>query len=106
MIIVEGAERSGSRRLRFSSGFNFQTLAPGAVRVSVAHEFSCDVAIIGSVSNELWCAVEAQQDLATSAPFRNLASSSESCASEQLLADFAPAGVREAGGLGGLRRWG
>ena len=31
------------------------------------------VAIIGSVSNELWCGVEAQQDLAKSAPFRNLA---------------------------------
>jgi hypothetical protein len=35
--------------------------------------FSRDVAIIGSVSNELWCGVEAQQDLAKSAPFRNLA---------------------------------
>jgi hypothetical protein len=34
--------------------------------------FSRDVAIIGQVSNELWCAVEAQQDLAKSAPFRNL----------------------------------
>jgi hypothetical protein len=34
---------------------------------------SRDVAIIGSVSNELWCGVEAQQDLAKSAPFRNLA---------------------------------
>jgi hypothetical protein len=31
------------------------------------------VAIIGTVSNELWCGVEAQQDLAKSAPFRNLA---------------------------------
>jgi hypothetical protein len=29
--------------------------------------FSRDVAIIGSVSNELWCGVEAQQDLAKSA---------------------------------------
>ena len=35
--------------------------------------FSRDVAIIGAVSNELWCGVEAQQDLAKSAPFRNLA---------------------------------
>ena len=35
--------------------------------------FSRDVAIIGTVSNELWCGVEAQQDLAKSAPFRNLA---------------------------------
>ena len=35
--------------------------------------YSRDVAIIGSVSNELWCGVEAQQDLAKSAPFRNLA---------------------------------
>ena len=35
--------------------------------------FSRDVAIIGQVSNELWCGVEAQQDLAKSAPFRNLA---------------------------------
>jgi hypothetical protein len=34
--------------------------------------FSRDVAIIGSVSNELWCGVEAQQDLAKSAPFRHL----------------------------------
>ena len=46
--------------------------------------FSRDVAVIGQVSNELWCGVEAQQDLAKSAPFRNLAeaSSSKSCASE------------------------
>jgi hypothetical protein len=35
--------------------------------------FSRDVAIIGTVSNELWCGVEAQQDLAKSKPFRNLA---------------------------------
>jgi hypothetical protein len=35
--------------------------------------FSRDVAIIGSVSNELWCSVEAQQDLAKIAPFRDLA---------------------------------
>jgi hypothetical protein len=34
--------------------------------------FSRDVAVIGQVSNELWCAVEAQQDLAKSAPFRDL----------------------------------
>ena len=34
--------------------------------------FSRDVAIIRQVSNELWCVVEAQQDLAKSAPFRNL----------------------------------
>jgi hypothetical protein len=34
--------------------------------------FSRDVAIIGSVSNELWCTVEAQQDLAKIAPFRDL----------------------------------
>ena len=34
--------------------------------------FSRDVAVIGQVSNELWCGVEAQQDLAKSAPFRNL----------------------------------
>jgi hypothetical protein len=39
---------------------------------SPAPGFSRDVAIIGQVSNELWCAVEAQQDLAKSAPFRNL----------------------------------
>ena len=32
--------------------------------------FSRDVAVIGQVSNELWCGV--QQDLAKSAPFRNL----------------------------------
>jgi hypothetical protein len=35
--------------------------------------FSRDVAVIGEVSNELWCGVEAQQDLAKSAPFRKLA---------------------------------
>ncbi len=35
--------------------------------------FSRDVAVIGQVTNELWCGVEAQQDLAKSAPFRNLA---------------------------------
>ena len=35
--------------------------------------FSRSVAIIGQVSNEIWCATEAQQDLAKSAPFRNLA---------------------------------
>jgi hypothetical protein len=35
--------------------------------------FSRDVAVIGEVSNELWCGVEAQQDLAKSATFRNLA---------------------------------
>ena len=29
--------------------------------------------MIGQVSNEIWCGVEAQQDLAKSAPFRNLA---------------------------------
>jgi hypothetical protein len=34
--------------------------------------FSRSVAIIGSVSNELWCGVEAQRDPAKSAPFRNL----------------------------------
>jgi hypothetical protein len=34
--------------------------------------FARDVAVIGSVSNELWRHVEAQQDLAKSAPFRNL----------------------------------
>ena len=34
---------------------------------------SRDVAIIGSVANELWCSVEAQQDLAKIAPFRDLA---------------------------------
>jgi hypothetical protein len=34
--------------------------------------FSRDVALIGQVSNELWCGVEAQQDLAKSAPFRHL----------------------------------
>jgi hypothetical protein len=34
--------------------------------------FSRDVAIIGAVTNELWCGVEAQQGLAKSAPFRNL----------------------------------
>jgi hypothetical protein len=34
--------------------------------------FSRDVAIIGQVSNELWCGIEAQQDLAKSAPFRHL----------------------------------
>ena len=39
---------------------------------SPAPGFSRDVAVIGKVSNELWCAVEAQQDLAKSAPFRNL----------------------------------
>lgn len=35
--------------------------------------FSRDVAIIGQVSNELWCGIEAQQDLAKSKPFRDLA---------------------------------
>lgn len=35
--------------------------------------FSRSVAIIGQVSNELYCGVEAQQDLAKSAPFRKLA---------------------------------
>ena len=35
--------------------------------------FSRDVAIIGQVSNELWCLGEAQMDAAKSAPFRNLA---------------------------------
>jgi hypothetical protein len=35
--------------------------------------FSRDVAIIGQVSNEIACGVEAQQDLAKSAPFRDLA---------------------------------
>jgi hypothetical protein len=35
--------------------------------------FSRDVAVIGSVSNELWCGVEAQQDLAKSSMFRDLA---------------------------------
>src|SRR5271154_1372107 len=35
--------------------------------------FSRDVAVIGAVSNELWCGVEAQQDLAKSVPFRMLA---------------------------------
>ena len=29
-------------------------------------------AVIGQVSHELWCGVEVQQDLAKSAPFRNL----------------------------------
>lgn len=36
-------------------------------------EFSRDVAIIGQVSNELQCAIEAQQDLAKSSVFRDLA---------------------------------
>jgi len=35
--------------------------------------FSRDVAVIGQVPNEIACAVEAQQDLAKSAPFRDLA---------------------------------
>lgn len=35
--------------------------------------FSRSVAIIGQVSNELWCGIEAQQDLAKSKPFRDLA---------------------------------
>ena len=35
--------------------------------------YSRDVAIIGEVSNELWCGIEAQQDLAKSKPFRDLA---------------------------------
>ena len=35
--------------------------------------FSRDVAVVGQVSNELWCLGEAQMDLAKSAPFRNLA---------------------------------
>jgi hypothetical protein len=34
--------------------------------------FSRDVAVIGQVSNELWCLGEAQMDAAKSAPFRNL----------------------------------
>lgn len=35
--------------------------------------YSRSVAVIGEVSNELWCLTEAQQDLAKSAPFRDLA---------------------------------
>ncbi len=35
--------------------------------------FSRDVAIIGQVSNEIACGVEAQMDLANSTPFRDLA---------------------------------
>ena len=35
--------------------------------------FSRDVAVIGNVSNELWCGIEAQQDLAKSTMFRKLA---------------------------------
>jgi hypothetical protein len=35
--------------------------------------FSRGVAVVGQVSNELWCLGEAQMDLAKSAPFRNLA---------------------------------
>lgn len=35
--------------------------------------FSRDVAVIGQVSSEVTCGVEAQQDLAKSAPFRDLA---------------------------------
>lgn len=35
--------------------------------------FSRDVAVISQVANEIECGVEAQQDLAKSAPFRNLA---------------------------------
>jgi hypothetical protein len=31
------------------------------------------VAVVGHVSNELWCLGEAQMDLAKRAPFRNLA---------------------------------
>jgi hypothetical protein len=40
---------------------------------SPAPGFSRDTAIIGQVSNEIACGVEAQQDLAKSAPFRDLA---------------------------------
>lgn len=40
---------------------------------SPAPGYSRDVAIIGQVSNELWCGIEAQQDLPKSAQFRNLA---------------------------------
>jgi hypothetical protein len=35
--------------------------------------FSRDFAVIGSVANEFWCSVEAQQDLAKIAPFDDLA---------------------------------
>jgi hypothetical protein len=35
--------------------------------------FSRDVSVIGNVSNELWCGVEAQQDLAKSTIFSKLA---------------------------------
>lgn len=35
--------------------------------------YSRDVAIIGKVTNEIWCGVESQQDLAKNAPFRDLA---------------------------------
>jgi hypothetical protein len=35
--------------------------------------FSRDVAVIGRVSNELYCGVEAQVDLAKNSIFRNLA---------------------------------
>ncbi|HEY1781379.1 MAG TPA: hypothetical protein VGG79_13290 [Roseiarcus sp.] len=35
--------------------------------------FSRDVAVIGRVSNELWCGVEAQQDLGKSVLFHDLA---------------------------------
>jgi hypothetical protein len=40
---------------------------------SPAPGFSRDVAIIGQVPNEIACGIEAQQDLAKSSPFRNLA---------------------------------
>ena len=44
--------------------------------------FSRDVAVIGEVSNELWCGIEAQQDLGKSVTSRTsrLASGSRSCA--------------------------
>lgn len=35
--------------------------------------FSRDVAIIGQVSNEMACGIEAQRDIAKSKPFRDLA---------------------------------
>jgi hypothetical protein len=40
---------------------------------SPAPGFSRDVAIIGEVSNEIACGIEAQRSLAKSGPFRDLA---------------------------------
>ena len=66
-------QRASLGRPGRSSGSTAGDLRSQPQDCAPAPGFSRDVAIIGQVSNELWCGVEAQQDLAKSAPFRNLA---------------------------------